>query len=212
MRLDGVTLRGEGVDAEHRLKRGIHVNDTCGVVGADVVINGMQADALLIDARDGTVESTFLRGAFEASSRGVHLKQGVLKLDEVRVEGNAARGIEAGVPSGDTTLELNAVKVLRNGDTGIAAFNNRRLFIVGSTVFGNAAQTMWGYPLFPTPSGYARLSGGIVLRGEPPAPSAPTFRFERNRVLEQRRPGARADHGWHDMGSRRTDLRSDGWR
>lgn len=188
--LDGVTLRGEGADAEHQLKRGIHVNDSCGVIGTDVVITGMEAEALQIETSDPTAESSFLRGAFERSGKGVHLKQGVLKLDGVRVEANEGIGIEAGSQSGETVLELNAVKVLRNGDTGIAAMNNTRLFVVGSTVFANGvgdSPTVWGPPLYPNSVGASRKSGGIVLIGEPPpAGEGPAFRFERNRVYSNR--------------------------
>jgi hypothetical protein len=188
VRLDSVTLRGEGPDAEHQLKRGIHLNDTCGVIGTDVVVTGMQAEALQIETSDPTVESSFLRGAFERSGKGIHLKKGVLKLDGVRVEANEGIGIEAGSQSEETALELNAVKVLRNGDTGIAAMNNTRLFVVGSTVFGNGIgelPTVWGPPLYPNSIGASRKGGGIVLIGEPPA-AGPAFRFERNRVYSNR--------------------------
>ncbi|WP_143828022.1 right-handed parallel beta-helix repeat-containing protein [Anaeromyxobacter sp. Fw109-5] len=179
VRLDRVELRGEGVDAEHRLQHGIHVNDTCGITAADVVIAGMEAEAVLVNA---AVESAFVGGAFERNGKGVRVKQGVLKLEGVRVEMNAGKGIEADSSSGEAVLELRGVKVLRNGETGIAAMNATRLFIEDSTVFGNGARD-WGPPNYPNSTGTVRKCGGIVLIGEPPeADAEPTFRFARNRV------------------------------
>ena len=79
----------------------------------------------------------------------------------MRVEANEGIGIEAGSQSEETALGLNAVKVLRNGDTGIAAMNNTRLFVVGSTVFGNGIgelPTVWGAA--PLPELHRRLKKG----------------------------------------------------
>ncbi|WP_242340554.1 right-handed parallel beta-helix repeat-containing protein [Anaeromyxobacter sp. SG66] len=187
--LQSVALRGtSATDDQKKLARGLSVKDTCGVTAADVVIAGMATDALHVEAANPAVTTTFLRGALRQSGRGAHLTQGVLKLDGVTIEENAGMGIEAGSSTNDAALELNAVKVLRNDDTGIAAMNTTRLFIVDSTIFGNgigASATVWGPPTYVNSTGTTRKCGGIVLIGAPP-PAAGDFRFERNRVYANR--------------------------
>ena len=82
----------------------------------------------------------------------------------MRVEANEGIGIEAEVAVGGDRARSNAVKVLRNGDTGIAAMNNTRLFVVGSTVFGNGIgelPTVWGPPLYPNSIGASRRVAGL---------------------------------------------------
>ncbi|WP_242344413.1 right-handed parallel beta-helix repeat-containing protein [Anaeromyxobacter terrae] len=188
--LESVAMQGRSAaDGQKKLGHGLSVKDTCGVTAADVVIAGMESDALRVDPSDPAVVSAFLRGALRQSGQGAHLKQGVLKLDRVTIEDNAGMGIEAGSSTNGVALELNAVKVLRNGDTGIAATNTTRLFIVDSTIFGNglgASPTVWGPPTYQNSTNTSRKCGGIVLIGPPPEVTEATFRFRRNRVYANR--------------------------
>ena len=179
--LDSVALDGRGNGAQ--LGSGLVVDGQCGVVATGVDIAGMKSDGVAIRAATGGVANTFTGGSVTACGRGVYLKTGALRLDGVRVQGNAGFGVEAGALTGDSALELVGARVLGNGDSGVVLLNNRELVVSGTTVFGNAAVTVWGGA--STPSGVSRLAGGIVLRGPPPQPGtggAVTFQFERNRV------------------------------
>ncbi len=178
--LDGVLLDGRAVGG-NRLDEGIRVDGPCGLSATALDVRGMARAGIELTqpAATVTLSGGTIGGADPASRNGtgISVQDGTLVASTTRVEGNEHIGIDANASFTGTlvVVKLSGVKVVRNGDTGIAVRNAMELAIRDTTVFGNSAATSWGEGLY-TP----RRCGGVVLWGDPPA--AGLLEFQHNRV------------------------------
>lgn len=100
----------------------------------------------------------------ECGGAGVVARGGRLSVDGARIADNAGRGVDARGPRFQAlAVSLSRSRVIRNGDTGVAAQEvSAGLQLRQNTIWGNGATTAW---TGGGTSGVSRRAGGIAFGG-----------------------------------------------